>query len=75
MAKITILENLGVIDKKPTGDGFHYEVQKMQLESQTFFRRQKIKTKTGEVSSCAYAFELNATKWIGTLFEMQKKTR
>jgi len=70
MAKITVFENLGIMPKKPTGNGFHYEVQIIGHDGKTFYRRQKIKTKTGLVSSCAYAYELDAKRWESALYKM-----
>lgn len=69
MAKLTVIENLGKIEKKPTlGTGFHYEVQKVKYGEKVFYRRQKIKN--GVVTSCSYAYDVNAKKWISSLYKM-----
>jgi hypothetical protein len=70
MFKIEVIENLGVMDKKPLFGrrGSYYELQKVTYGGKTFFRR--IKTDGKTVTSCSYAHEKDATRWESALHKM-----
>jgi hypothetical protein len=71
MAKIIIIENFGILPKKPTGIGFHYEMQRIENEGVQFYRRQKIKTNTNRVSSTSYS-QSGTNPWGSTIFDLTK---
>jgi hypothetical protein len=56
--KLIVLENLGKIDKKPVfGSNCYYEVQKVKLGKNEFYRRQKITN--GKVTSVSYSYNID----------------
>lgn len=59
--KIEVIEDFGIIDKKPLYVG-HYEVQKVSYRGFGFFRRQKVRN--GVVSSVAYAGSIDSKRWF-----------
>lgn len=74
MAKITVLENLGKMDKKPIwGDRCHYEIQKVCFEGKEFYRRKKIID--GIVSSQSYALTLDSKRWYSSYKDVIKKQK
>jgi hypothetical protein len=67
--EITILEDIGIIEKKPSyPENAYYQIQKIAFNGKEFYRRQKVSN--GKVTSSSYAYEPDASRWKSGLWEM-----
>ena len=62
---IKIIEDFGISDKKPKYSShiYHYTIQFIQSNCNDFYRRQKVNTTTGYVSSKIYSWSKNPNWW------------
>ena len=61
---IKIIEDFGISDQKPKYSShiYHYTIQFIQSNCNDFYRRQKVNTRTGYVSSKSYSWSKNSTR-------------